>query len=242
MRRYLSISCAAALLAAFGMAAVTMSRAEEKKPGEAKKVEDAPKVSAAAQEVEDIATANNLIDYGRRTNNPTALIAGVQMLVKMNDPKEELKAEGAGKGEVSDKKKALQMIMAEARKMEGIKNPAVQTLADQTDDLVAMSRGTAGQHTSWSGIVLPTNQSTGNPATVIRRNFLGKQLARITVHKTFNAGVPLDVRIYDGNNTLISHRTGNSVTYESIPAKDQTYQIVIRNYHSVGVQVQVTTN
>jgi len=242
-----SLCGVAALVAVFGLGAVLApggrSWAEEKKEAKEK---DAAK---AAQAVKDIGTANDLIDYGRRNNDPKALLLGIDILFNTEEPSgEEIKVEGAGKETPPEKKaevkkEALQKLFKEAKAMPTAANDTVKKLIAETDDMVSgKSRGTPNGGTSWQGIILPTDKKADKPVADLTRKFIGGQVASVCVAKLFNVGVPLDVRVIDPEGNEIQHKVGHSMQFDWKPRKDGVVHIQIRNYHTDGVLVKVVTN
>ena len=234
MRSVKSVFGAAALLAALGLTTGLLARAEEKK-----KEEEAPaKLSAGDQAVADITTAYNLLEYGRRANQPMAVLAAAQMLLRITGPDANPdKVEGAGDAIPLTDKDVVSKLIAEAQKMEGGNTEAVKKLvAELKDELTVISRGTAGGGTTWKNIV------SKNSTVKISRKFIGGKVGRIAKTELINAGVPVTIQVFIGT-TQIPHVPGNANHFLfNAPKVDTVYTIVLTNKHTVGVEVCVTTN
>jgi hypothetical protein len=228
-----------ALLAGLGLAAVVA-------PGGRVRAEDKPdaKAAEAAEYVDDMATINGLIDYARRKKEPTAMLVAAQMLLSsLKAEPEEAKVEGAGKGEVPDVRTQVKDLLKEAAGMPTGQSAAAKALATEVETRLSdKPRGTPTGGTQWQGVADPTNKKTDKPIVVLNRRFLRGQIAKVSVTKLLNVGVPLDIRIYDPSGAQIQQLVGNAPSYSWMPKTEGNYKIEIRNYHTVGVGVRVTTN
>jgi hypothetical protein len=258
MRKVRSVFALAALAAAFGLLAAVPAgrvRAEEKD-----KEHDAKEIAAtnkAADKVNDIGTANALIEYATREGkeNPVALLTAVEMLAAAGEgiqvkPGDEDAKTVEGAKAVKDPENYyvyLRGLVKKAEEMEGGKSDAVMALAKEATEKIDGSekaakavgkppRGTAGGFTSTTVIV------EAGKTVSINRKMMSNTACTTTATKVVNKGVPLGFKVIGPDKAVYS--SGNMTINWRAPKGpvDPVYTIQVTNHHSADVAVKVTTN
>jgi hypothetical protein len=236
------------LLGAVALAtACVLAAGDGRSQGEQKEV--SPEKRRSDQVLKDIATAHDVIDYGRRHKEFKAMLIGIQMLseLEVGLTDDGLKVEGAGKEKLRNKYALYQLleeVKGKAKAAGRVDTEPLKALIADTED---STRNTPlpwiAAPRIWQGIALPTDKKTDEPVLTITRQQDGGQVATVFVVKPLDQGVPLDVRITDAAGKPIKREVGNSLKFEwTIPRRDRSYKIEIRNPHADGVLVKVYVN
>jgi len=236
-----------AALVVLGLCCGLALRSAEK-PAE-KKGEDAPPpIDKGAELVQDRATVNSLIEFGRKHQDPLPLLTAAKMLFFIGEPKDTLPTEGEAVATTSTMKEQVQDLVNEARKLKSANNDVIKKLATQVEDLVGEGRGAVnGSGKKWRGIV-PGKYSYPVSVKFVAKPKTGS-LATICVYKPSNGkgkGVPLDyVTVYDPAGKVVPPTPGKNNSgwaFYVVGTVDVHYNIVINNRYTDAVEVEVDTN
>jgi hypothetical protein len=204
-------SACALLLAGLCLALPGLASSQEKK-GTNTTPPDGPKgkVTPAAKGASDLFVAQSLVQYGRKSGSPMALITAAQMLGKISPTAMKAKPKHEeGKGGSADKDVKVteadtdpRALLAEAVRMAKGKDgaDAITAAAKAVGRELEDSRGALGGPKRQIEVV------RGNTTDVYSVSFVGGQTAVIAV--VGDGSTDLDLYVYDEYNNLIRSDTG----------------------------------
>jgi hypothetical protein len=171
--------------------------------GKINQAEEKGKVSPEAQAVADLTIAGQLAEYGRRTNNPMAMIAAAQIMknTPVQDKKQEKTAEGTGEetGKKSGVLETADKLLADAQalaKQQG--NDAVASLAEKESKITA-------QRDAVGGPVRHVDRVRAGYTDSYTVTFKGGEEAIVAV--IGDGDCDLDLYVYDENGNLVGKDT-----------------------------------
>lgn len=212
-------------------------------------IEAKAKPNPVAEDVANLSLAHSLIQYGRKTNSPEALITAAGILAKVKTSKiaaapkqEKNQPEPSGKVAARTEGVAPQntpaALLAEAKKMSS-NSPPVVALADQVAMAIGQQvtlRGAVGGPKS-AAIRLPAYTSD-----VYTAEFYGGEIAKVAV--VGDGYTDLDLYVYDENGNLIVADTNYNdeclVTW--VPRWTGKFLIKVRNRGSDYNDYVIMTN
>ncbi len=204
---------------------------------------DKAKVSKNAQAVADLSLAGKLAEYGRRVNNPTALVVAARIM--KNTPAQDKKLDKATEGKETASKQAKKTgtletsdkLLADAKKMaEKSSNEIVLAMIDKESKVVA-TRGKAG------GPIRHVDRIMAGKTDIYRGiRFIGGEEAGVIV--IGDGDCDLDLYVYDENDNLIEKDTDGTdrciVTWT--PSWTGPFTIKVKNYGSVYADYILVSN
>lgn len=165
------------------------------------------------------------------------MVGGVSALVNLEKGlKQPEKADKDDAEGLKNTKEMLQAVLTEASKFasDDLKKQ-ITSLQGEVDGL---GRGTvSGNGTSWSPLI-------SKMSSVDRKYiFEAKKVGRVTVTRLLNNNAPIKITLTDQAGNVVAHRPGKPLEYEFLPAKEQSYKLVIQNNDiKFATQVKVITN
>lgn len=240
--RFLKTTLLAAAVAVTAALVVRPSNAQDGKDGKDEKPEE-PKVTEAEAKalraVDDLATAGQMIELGRRTKNPEALIAAA--LVLHRTPAEEAQHK-LDTVPAEDEKKAL---LDEAAKMRPQDKALQASVTAAREQLAAKERGAVGGAKTYTGWRIAAGKSDfGNHA------FTGSSKVSLRVTATQPAFKPkglylvdpsfAKLEIIDGHQKVVASQPyiplgGTGTVTWNAPAKATGYFFRVTNVSPPGV-------
>ena len=235
--------CAVALLSGLVFSGQAAGEKKEKKEPNKAAPGAEGKMTDSARAVLDHEAAHAMIDYGRRTKSPLALLAAAQVFVRSEarDLKAKSTVENTRKGEPTRKTVAKvdnspKGLIAEVRKMTKVKS--VLALAKALEEEIAEgSRGRVPGPGFDNSYV-----SGGYVRTYTGQTFRGGEIAIVTVMG--NGGANLELEVYDDLGFLVAadRAPGRGYRVSWTPRFTGTFTIKVKNNGFVNNYYTLTTN
>ena len=200
------------------------------------------RMTPAAQAVSQVTLAHSLIQYGRASKSPTALIAAAQILAENMVPaagdKPTAKATGAGaatgrKGKVLSSDPAA--LLAEAKAMSG-NDPSVVALADKAARTMGRTRGRIGGASEHNDRVA----AHGTDTWTIR--FEAGVQAEVGLKGDGTTDV--DIHVYDSSGNLVAYDddAGDVCLVKWVPTYSGEFSVHVINRDGVYNDYTLVTN
>jgi hypothetical protein len=215
------------MMLTLSVAASAADKAAGKKKQNASQAKPAT-ISDEAKAVADLNLANQLAAYGRKAENPMALLTAAQIMknTPTQDEKREKKTEGkaaAEKGTKAGELSTPESLLAEAAKLaEGKGMEQVVALIDK-ESKVKGTRGAVG------GPKRTIDKVAAGRTDQFMIAFRGQELAQVGLKG--DGDCDLDLYVYDESGNLIksSTRSGDAEIAEWVPAWTGTFAIRVDN-------------
>lgn len=199
------------------------------------------KISEEAQAAADLSMAGKLAEYGRRVQNPLALVVAAQIMknTPTQDKKLDKKSEGKGTADKGKKSGALETpekLLADAKAMAQTQsNDLIAELIDKESKMTAQ-RGKVG------GPIRHVDRIMAHAADTYTVRFRGGEYAEIAV--IGDGDCDLDLYVYDENGNLIDSDTDRSdrCLVSFTPRWTGEFFIKIKNLDSVYADYILVSN
>jgi hypothetical protein len=193
-------------------------------PAKGKEAQAKPKVTPQAQAVVDHALAAQLAAYGKRTQNPLALITAAQIMKNAPTQEAKVKKTTQGKPVSQEKGKGMaptpELLLADAKAL--TQDPALLELIEKVAKAEATRDALGGpkKHVD--------NVSAGS-ADLFQVTFVGGEIAKVAL--IGDGDNTLDVFVYNSKGRMVAKATGegDKALVEWFPRKTETFIVKIAN-------------
>ncbi len=250
MKKTLSVVMVICMINCFAISAGAQDKSAAPSPeksaaGKAEGKNDAgtkpKKISDEARAVQNLATAGRLAEYGRKSDNPAALLVAAQMMKNTPTKDEALTKKNKGTKVAETGKKAGEIdtpdkLLADAKAMaEKQNNDSLLTLIDKESKLAA-------QRSTVPGPIRHIDTVQPDDTDIYAITFEGNELAAVAV--VGDGDCDLDLYVYDENENLIASDTGESdrCSAQWIPRETERFYIHIKNLGIAPANYMMVSN